>query len=213
MDILESLEVRWFLKPDASVRAALESWFGSTEAEGQRIDHYLATGRRDLNFKARSEEGKPTKVETKYLVGSLGVVDLAPNISGELQRWTKLSLALNDPKLEQHGAWLEVTKRRQLRKYAIAIVPAPGVKEVSASDYPPIGCGVELTRLDYTIDGATHVEWTFGLEAFGPKSQLLDVMQATIREISPGLPDLSAGWTASYATWVLARWPDSNAPN
>jgi hypothetical protein len=205
MEILESLEVRWFLPPGASVGTTLEGWFGSTEDEGKRIDHYLATGRSDLNFKARLEEGKPAKVETKYLVGSLGAVDLATKISGELQRWTKLSLSLNDPKLKQHGVWLEVTKRRQLRKYAITMTPAPGVKEVSVSDYPAIGCGVELTRLDYAIDGTTHVEWTFGLEAFGPKSQLLDVMQATIRAISPGLPDLPAGWTASYATWLLSK--------
>ncbi|MBO0860429.1 MAG: hypothetical protein J2P21_18510 [Chloracidobacterium sp.] len=205
MDILESLEVRWFLPSGGSVGAALESWFGSTEGEGKRIDHYLSTGRYDLNFKARLEEGKPAKVETKYLVGSLGVVDLATKISGELQRWTKLSLALNDPKLKQHGAWLEVTKTRQLRKYAITMTPAPGVKEVSLSDFPPIGCGVELTRLDYEIKGTAYVEQTFGLEAFGPKSQLLDVMQAAIRAHSPGLPELRAEWTASYATWLLAR--------
>lgn len=45
----------------------------------------------------------------------------------------------------------------------------------------------------------------FGLEAFEPKSHLLDVMQATIRAISPGLPDLPAGWTASYTTWLFAE--------
>lgn len=205
MDILESLEVRWFLPPGASVDITLKGWFGSTEDEGKRIDHYLATGRCDLNFKARLEEDKLAKVETKYLVGSLGVVDLTTKISGELQRWTKLSVSLSDPELKKRGVWLEVTKRRQLRKYEVTMTPAPGVKEVSVSDCPAIGCGVELTRLDYAINGTTHVEWTFGLEAFGPKSQLLDVMQATIRAISPGLPDLPAGWTASYATWLLSR--------
>jgi hypothetical protein len=203
MDILESLEVRWFLPRGASVAAALESWFASTKDEGERTDHYLATGRNDLNFKARLEEGKPAKVETKYLVGSLGTVELATKISGDLQRWTKLSLILNDPKLKQHGAWLAVTKRRQLRKYAFTMTPAPGVNEVPVSDYPPIGCGVELTRLDYEINGTAHVEQTFGLEAFGPKSRLLDVMQATIRAVSPGFPELAAQWTASYATWLL----------
>ena len=72
MEILESLEVRWFLPPGASVGPVLESWFGPTQDEGKRIDHYLRTGRSDLNLKARLEEGKPAKVETKYLVGSLG---------------------------------------------------------------------------------------------------------------------------------------------
>jgi hypothetical protein len=52
-----------------------------------------------------------------------------------------------------------------------------------------------------------HVEWTFGLEAVGPTSQLLDVMQATLRAISPGLPNLPAEWTASYATWLLSKIP------
>jgi|SoiMethySBSTD1v2_1073268.scaffolds.fasta_scaffold2512562_1 hypothetical protein len=85
MDILERLEVRWFLPPSGSVSATLESWFGSTEGAGKRIDHCLATGRCDLNFKARLEEGKSAKVETKYLVGLLGVLDLATKISGELQ--------------------------------------------------------------------------------------------------------------------------------
>lgn len=205
MEILESLEVRWFLPPGASVDATLKKWFGSTKDEGKRIDHYLATGRSDLNFKARIEEGKPLKVETKYLVGSLGAIDLTTKISGEVQRWTKLSLLLSDPKLKQHGVWLEVAKTRQLRKYAITMTPAPSVNEVTINDHPVIGCGVEFTRLDYAIDGTAHVEWTFGLEAFGPSSQLMDVMRATVRAISPGLPNLAAGWTASYATWLLSK--------
>ena len=79
------------------------------------------------------------------------------------------------------------------------------MKEVAATEKVPIGCGVELTRLDYAINGTPHIEWTFGLEAFGPKSQLLDVVQATVRTINLGLPDLPAGWTASYATWLLPK--------
>ena len=53
-----------------------------------------------------------------------------------------------------------------------------------------------------------HLEETFGLEAFGPKSQLLDVMQATLRAICPGLPELPSEWTASYATWLLRTIPE-----
>jgi hypothetical protein len=85
------------------------------------------------------------------------------------------------------------------------MAPTPEANEVSISDYPAIGCGVELAGLDYALDGAPHVEWTFGLEAFGPTSQLLDVMQAVLRAISPGLPNLPAEWTASYATWLLSK--------
>lgn len=207
MEILESLEVRWFLPSKDPGAAALDQWFASTGDEGARVDHYLVTSRNDLSVKARLAQGKPAKVETKYLVGSLGVVDLAPKMSGELQRWTKLSLALNDPELQQHGAWLAVTKKRRLRKFAVAMTPAPSAMEVSVDAFPPIGCGVEWTRLDYAIDGTARGEVTFGLEAFGPKTQLLDVMQATIRAITAqgGLPELPAAWTASYASWLLSK--------
>ena len=125
MEILDSIEVRWYLPPGASAEGELKEWFRSTKDEGKRIDDYLATGRTDLSFKARREEGKPLKVDTKYLIGSLGVVDMAPKISGELQRWTKLSLQLNDPELKKSGTWLAVTKTRQLRKYEVTLTPAP----------------------------------------------------------------------------------------
>src|SRR5262245_42172451 len=105
LDILESLEVRWFLPASTPALAALDKWFASTPDQGERVDHYLATGRRDLNFKARIAKAQPAKVETKFLVGSLGVIELAPNVSGELQRWTKLSLSLNDPDLRRKGTW------------------------------------------------------------------------------------------------------------
>jgi len=207
MDILESLEVRWFLPPDSKTSAALDAWFKSTPEEGTRIDHYLATGRDDLGFKARIAADQPTKVETKYLLGSLGVVELAPEISGELQRWTKLSLELDDPKLRRDGTWLSVTKKRRLRKYAVALMPTAGATEVAIKDRPGVGCGVELTKLEYTTNAKDCVEWTFGLEAFGPKTQLLDVLQAVCRAITSEstLPELRAEWTASYASWLLPR--------
>jgi hypothetical protein len=206
MEILESLEVRWFMTWEQSAAAALQKWFASTPDEGERADHYLTTDRNDLSFKARLAAGKPTKVETKYLVGSLGVIDLVPHMTGELQRWTKLSLALNDPELKQHGAWLEVKKTRQLRKFAVSMAPVLVAKEVAADAFVPIGCGVELTRLEYQIADTTRAEWTFGLEAFGPKTQLLDVLRATVGSITAqaGLPALRAAWTLSYASWLLA---------
>jgi hypothetical protein len=170
------------------------------------VDHYLTTDRNDLSFKARLAAGKPTKVETKYLVGSLGVVDLAPQMTGELQRWTKLSLVLDDPELKQHGAWVEVKKTRQLRKFAISMTPVLVAKEVAADAFVPIGCGIELTRLKYQIADTSRAEWTFGLEAFGPKTQLLDVLRATVDSITVqgGLPALRAAWTSSYASWLRA---------
>jgi hypothetical protein len=205
MEILESLEARWFVREE-SAAAALQEWFASTPDEGERADPYLTTARNDLSFKARLAAGKPTKVEAKYLIGSLGLVDLAPQMTGELQRWTKLSLALNDPELKQHGAWLEVKKTRQLRKFAVSVTPVLVAKEVAADAFVPMGCGVELTRLEYQIADTPRAEWTFGLEAFGPKTQLLDVLRTTVGWITAqaGLPALRAAWTSSYASWLLS---------
>jgi hypothetical protein len=206
MDIVESLEVRWFLPADNQARAALEKFFASAQQEDARVDHYLATGQDAIGFKARLEPGKPAKVETKYLVGSLGIVELAPKMSGDLQRWTKLSLELDDPELRRDGAWRSVTKTRQLRKFAVTLATGAAA-EVPITQRPDVGCGVEFTRLEYRAGGTDRVEWTFGLEAFGPAAQLLDVLQATCRAITrqPTVPDLPAAWTASYPRWLLDR--------
>jgi hypothetical protein len=205
VDILESIEVRWYLPSDATTGADLDQWFASIKGEGERTDHYLATGRADLSFKARMQEGKSAKLEAKYLVGTLGIVDLTPKISGEIQRWTKLSLASSDPELNKNGTWISVKKDRRLRKFDVSLAPEATAREVPASSYPKMGCGVELTRLGYDFDAKTHSEWTFGFEAFGPKTQLLDILQATIRAIASDLPDLQAAWTASYASWLLSK--------
>jgi hypothetical protein len=205
VDILDSLEVRWFLPPDSTASAVLETWFKSAAEDGARTDHYLATGRHDLGFKARIVADQPAKVETKYLLGSLGVVELAPEMFGELQRWTKLSLEIEDAKLQRAGAWLAVMKKRRLRKYAVTLTSA--ATEVLVTERPDVGCGVELTRLEYTSNAIKRVEWTFGLEAFGPKEQLLHVLQAVCRAIASGsaLPELRAEWTASYPSWLLSK--------
>src|SRR5262245_34547929 len=207
VNILDSLEVRWFLPADSKASAMLETWFKSAAEDGARTDHYLATGRHDLGFKARIAADQPVKVETKYLLGSLGVVEPAPEMFGELQRWTKLSLELDDPRLQRAGAWLAVMKKRRLRKYAVTLTSAAAATEVPFTARPDVGCGVELTRLEYTNNAIKCVEWTFGLEAFGPKPQLLHVLQTVCRTIGGGsaLPELRAEWTASYPSWLLSK--------
>jgi hypothetical protein len=134
-------------------------------------------------------------------------VELAPEMVGELQRWTKLSLEIDDAKLQRAGAWLTVMKKRRLRKYAVTLTSAAAAAEVPITECPDVGCGVELTRLEYTNNAIKCVEWTFGLEAFGPKAQLLHVLQAVCRAIASGsaLPELCAGWTASYPNWLLSK--------
>jgi hypothetical protein len=65
----------------------------------------------------------------------------------------------------------------------------------------------ELTRLTFMIVATPVVEWTIGLEAFGPETQLLDVLRATGRAAfaeRAGL-DLRVEWSESYAAWVRSR--------
>jgi hypothetical protein len=149
----------------------------------------------------------PARVETKYLVGSLGMVTIGPGLTGELQRWTKLSLEVEDKSLQRDGAWLAVNKTRLLRKFAVDMSGAPlTAREVPVKDRPSTGCGVELTRLDYSLAGASVSTWTFGFEAFGPKTRLLDGLQAVCVAINSQcpLPELRAEWSASYPAWLIA---------
>src|SRR5262245_41751932 len=116
VDILNRVEARWFIDDvHGNDAVAAMAWFSEVTPEGQREDRYLLTGREEIGFKARVEQGKPAKVETKYLVSSLGPTPLQERIFGLVERWTKLSLDLVDPDLEKDGQWIRVAKARSLR--------------------------------------------------------------------------------------------------
>jgi hypothetical protein len=209
LELLDSLEVRWFLEPESPTAAALSRWFGATEPEGKRTDHYLLTGRDDFGFKARIQENQPVKVEAKYLVGSHGAVQVAPDESGKLEHWRKISLALDDPRLKQQGSWLPIDKRRLLRKFAFERGTA---SEVPGNSFPDAGCNIELTELRYQAlaSGKSRLLWTFGFEAFGPETRLLDVLQAACRAaLDKGLKlDVSEHLSMSYPEWL---WREENS--
>lgn len=201
MNILESLEVRWFLHADHQTPEDWRKWYETATAEGKRVDHYLSTQREDLGFKARLIEGQPAKVETKILLGSLGAVQIAIGAMGTIERWKKLSLALDDAQLQRDGNWLAVEKDRRLRKYAFV---AGCVAEVDAGTKPETGCSVELTQLRFHRGGGDCVEWTLGFEAFGPEPLLLDVLLATCRAVFNAQTspiELRGDWSRSYPAW------------
>jgi len=204
MDILESIETRWFVEDEGAARA-LSSWFADVPPEPARVDRYLCTGRDDLGFKARRSRGAQAKIEAKYLVGSLGPLEVAPGITGVLERWTKLSLAADDPRLSQQGTWLVVDKRRQLRKLACT---DDGAHEVAPDARPDRGAGLELTALRYRFGGRTRRALTLGLEAFGPVATLLPTFQQAACVAFAGCPatTLSSAQSRSYPSWI-ARLP------
>lgn len=201
MDIVESAEVRWFLEgqPDAG---RVRRWFGDSSSEGERVDWYLSSGRSDLGFKARLVKGAPAKVETKYLLGAIGAVELAPGIVGNVERWQKLSLELDDPELRRRGRWIEVRKDRILLKFAWEdgkLSPA-----ISRETRIPAGAGFELT----TVWGDPKVSgYSIGVEAFGPSAQLLRIVQATCSTVFGQAPDLTLpeALSLSYPAWLAKR--------
>lgn len=197
MDILESFEVRWFLPECAPELGGLEAMFPDEEPE-ERVDDYLRTGRDDVGFKVRDADRPTVKVETKFLVGSLGALPLAPDVTGAIERWQKLSVALSDPNIKRQGEWVRLTKSRRLRKFEYAdgaLRPVPANGRVGA------GCGFELTRL-----GGDRRGWTVGLEAFGPPATALVILQETCRAVftDKAAARLDAEASRSYPGWLLS---------
>jgi hypothetical protein len=207
MEILESLEMRWFLSDKDPCLAVPQGWFESITPEGKRIDDYLLTGRDDIGFKARGVEKQPTRIELKYLVGTLGILQVAPGVVGKLEHWSKLSMASDDHQLKEAGTWCAIEKGRRLRKFAFQHGEA---SEVPVESRPVAGCGVELTQLLVKHSHATaRIEWTLGFEAFGPERMLLEIFQATCRAARESRLVLELGSEKSmgYPQWLASVLP------
>jgi hypothetical protein len=200
LDIFDTIEVRWFLD-DARAAAAARASFGSLPPEPPREDRYLVTGRDDLGFKARLVAGKPTLVETKYLLESLGPTELRAGVAGVVERWRKLSIELADPELERDGAWVRVVKSRRQRKLAYE---DGVVRPIAADARCSVGCSVELTELEWDRRGARGSGLTLALEAFGPEAAARDALLAAAREAFAAAPDVALGTSASksYPQWL-----------
>ncbi len=204
MDIRSSIEVRWFVDDAGSAEAkAAAAWLRDEPPQGKRDDRYLLTGRDDVGFKARVEEGQPAKLETKLLLGSLGPAQLHDGFVGRIERWRKLSLTVTDPELEAKGEWLRLTKTRRMRKLACE---DGVVRRVDVSQNPEAGCIVEVTELDFELGGVARRAITVGLDAFGPASMLLEVLlraSPIALAYAAGL-QLGIARSESYPEW-LAR--------
>ncbi len=180
MEILDSLEVRWFFGSTAPVVARARSWFAHVSAEPRRRDEYLLTDRADVGFKARVIEAEPIKLETKYRLETTEAVQLAPNVTGHVERWRKLSVALDDPELKKAGTWRGLDKVRWLRRFTFE---GGVVREAPPKARLALGCGLELTELRWQAASGAEggVAWTLALEAFGHGAPLLEVLRGTLR--------------------------------
>jgi hypothetical protein len=203
MDILSSIEVRWFVDDASAEAKAAKAWFHDVAPQKKREDRYLLTGRSDISFKARVEEGSQAKLETKFLLGSLGPALLHERFVGHIERWRKLSLTATDPELQAKGEWIRLAKVRRLRKLAYE---EGVVRRVEVADNPVAGCGVEMTELAFELRGETRRTVTVGLQAFGPEPMLLDVLLRVCPIAFESAAGLQLGFaqSESYPAW-LAR--------
>ncbi len=201
VDILSSMEVRWFVDDASSEATAARAWFDGVKAEGKREDHYLLTGRDDFAFKARVQEGVPSKLETKYLLGSLGPALLHERFVGNVESWRKLSVEASDPALEQRGEWARVTKQRRMRRFGCE---GKTVHALDGASRPSAGCNVELTELELELAGARRKALTIGFEAFGPTERLLDVLLRVSEAALESARGLRLGFerSESYPRWL-----------
>jgi hypothetical protein len=207
--ILQSAEVRWFFDETDPRSASLRSRFGHSKAEGERVDHYLLTGRGDLGIKFRGEEGEPARFEVKYLTGTLGVVPFGPGVAGKLERWSKLTLDEVPIGEGERASWFAVTKQRRKRRFALEGAAA---REVRPGERSEAYCEVELCELAFTRGGLPAKALTLGFESFGAASLGLRALEASTKAFlqeRPGLT-LSPVASASYPEWLLRvgspRW-------
>jgi hypothetical protein len=205
MDVLESMEVRWFFVAEDERLRALEALFDGVVIEhDRRCDSYYVDPRRaDVGLKERREADAPAKCEVKCRVASLGALDVAPGIAGTIERWTKVSFRSAEPAIATDERRIDVTKKRQLRKFTLA---GGAVTEVPASARPVAGCGVELTRFEATRGHDVVRGVTLGFEAFGPAEDLRAALVGAVQRVFGDRPvQLDAADSCGYPAW-LAKW-------
>jgi hypothetical protein len=204
VEILSNIEVRWFIDDVVSIEAtAAKAWFAGVPAAARREDRYLLTGRDDIGFKARIQSGTAAKLETKYLLGSLGPALLHDGFVGNVERWRKLSVDASDPALEKGGEWLKLMKARRARKFSCE---GRLVKPIDAKARADAGCLIECTDLEYEVSGHKRRALTVGIDAFGPAEMLLEILLRVCETALVPAKDLHLGFecSESYPRW-LAR--------
>jgi len=197
MKISDSCEVRWF-QSQGTPGPEWNALFAGVVAEPERTDQYFATQHSGVGFKLRRQQGQPTKLETKYLLGSLGPVELSPGVVGRVERWNKISLEGQDVELDHEKDWLEVRKVRRLLKFAWE---NGDVRRFDPTkEHPDAGASFELTALS----GAPGVTgFTVGAEAFGPAKQLLTILIGVVKHVLVAQPSLKldVAQSCSYPAW------------
>lgn len=129
----------------------------------RRTDRYLLLPDTDaLGAKLRGEEQLELKVRSAHLARLS-----RPGATGRKERWTKWSLRLADPRVDDllDHAWVAVDKTRWHRRFA---VPSRIRRRIRADEASSNGCDVEVVALEV----AGEAWWTLGFESFGAPERL-----------------------------------------
>ncbi len=172
--MLHSAEVRWF---DAgAIPTEVQAWFcgGQTLAPEIRTDRYLRfEGCETVGVKIRQGN-----FEIKALRGATESVRYADSVTGRADCWVKWSYsqppveAWVQALLADSRGWVEIGKRRLLRKFSL---DKGAVEEVAATERPQEGCNFELTE----ISSSGALWWSLAFEAFGDPARVWENLRLT----------------------------------
>lgn len=194
-----STEIRWFA--EAALPETLTSWFTAQGRFGvveSRCDEYQLTGSPIIGVKRRDQQVLEVKVR-RSLGRSFSLTD---GVAGHIETWTKWRPA---PPTTASPAtfvpWVEIHKTVVTRSFHYDNGSAA---PVVAPDRSMAGCDVELAALRVgELDS-----WTFACEAFGPRANQLDAIEAsleTLTSMTPYPPGFAECFdqSAGYPEWLL----------
>lgn len=188
MSLFRSAEIRWVF--EGKPKQGIKSWFrngGYMPSEETRKDQYLIfPGMEKIGIKLRQ-----SKLEFKPIIQSNIDIALPSTIVGKPEVWEKWSIEDSEAgeflynyanNNEEH--WINVEKSRLLRKFS---ADNGAIKEVNASERPNEGCGIEITELKIrklitNADSTLTEYWSFGLEAFGGKDNICNILEQSINK-------------------------------
>ena len=200
IEIMHSAEARWFFR--GMLPTKILDWFRvrSDIVSSERSDWYLVfPGCESLGVKQR--EGK---FEIKAIRGASETVHYTRHISARSDAWAKWSYGEKGVDAwiaelqKDRGGWVEVTKKRWLRRFSL---DGQILQEVDTTVYPDEGCHVELTA----VRVGDSDWWTIGLEGFGEmhrvRRNLSLVAEYFFEENEPPWP-LDTSCSCSYPVWL-----------
>ncbi len=197
----ETLELRWFFK--GVIKTEILQYFRDNQIafieENPRTDWYL------LSDKLSGIKLRGTSLEFKRLTDTVKNYSIVPLITGNIERWTKLSLALqqnDDTALIERGSlpdWIAVEKTRSLAKYKISVDGI--IVPVTIEERPAEACALEIC----SIKVFHQVWWTICFEASGTKSSLQKNMEITLKQLlkQNNLPFLKAENSFGYPQFLI----------